>query len=360
MYALLSNPNTNFYTKRNNAVRLIILHVTAGLEDLDMVGADHSAEGTNSYGATTSRAASWHSCIDSDSIAPALPDEYTAFHCVNYNSPSLGLEISNKDARWDNKPEPWTAATLLNAARVCLDWERKYSIPRVLRSKAEVDAGARGYSYHMFLDPDRRRDPGVTFPWDYFVSLLESLEAGTAPPAAPPTETPWRPEGDGLLRKYVYGPRTKQLQSRLNIRADSYFGDDTEVAVLAYQKHFGLSADGIVGPETWGHMFAAPPPAPNQIAVDGDFGPGTIRALQSSLNSTGANPRLAVDGDFGPTSRRALQARLNHVQGPVGVDGNVGPQTIRALQRHVGSGVDGNWGEKTTRALQQKLNSGTF
>lgn len=111
---------------------------------------------------------------------------------------------------------------------------------------------------------------------------------------------------------------------------------------------------------------STPPPPPaapapgGGLAVDGDFGPNTIKALQVRLNNTGANPRLGVDGDFGPSSKKALQARLNHVAGPVGVDGDVGPQTIKALQRHVGVAQDGEWGPNTTMGLQRKLNSGSF
>lgn len=108
-----------------------------------------------------------------------------------------------------------------------------------------------------------------------------------------------------------------------------------------------------------------PPPPPVSppwgfVTVDGDFGRQTIKALQASLNLTGANPRLGVDGDYGPMTRRALQARLNHVAGPVAIDGEVGPQTVRALQRHVGAAVDGDWGPQTTRALQVALNANRF
>lgn len=102
------------------------------------------------------------------------------------------------------------------------------------------------------------------------------------------------------------------------------------------------------------------PPPSNGIPVDGGFGPVTVRALQASLNSTGANPKLATDGVYGPGTKRALQGRLNHVAGPVTVDGVIGPNTVRSLQRHVGAGVDGQWGPGTTRKLQEALNAGRF
>jgi hypothetical protein len=110
-------------------------------------------------------------------------------------------------------------------------------------------------------------------------------------------------------------------------------------------------------------LGSTPQPAPGPqsgppwgtIAVDGDFGSQTVKALQASLNSTGANPQLAIDGGFGPASKKALQGRLNATNGPVTIDGDVGQQTVKALQRHVGAGVDGAWGSETTSKLQESL-----
>jgi peptidoglycan hydrolase-like protein with peptidoglycan-binding domain len=95
----------------------------------------------------------------------------------------------------------------------------------------------------------------------------------------------------------------------------------------------------------------APVPTGNPfcpLAVDGDFGPMTIRALQWRLG-------IATDGIFGPQSKMALQRYLK-----VPADGIIGPVTVRALQKHVGAAQDGQWGPLTTEALQQALNAGRF
>lgn len=111
-----------------------------------------------------------------------------------------------------------------------------------------------------------------------------------------------------------------------------------------------------------------PPPPPAHapdgnpftfLAVDGQFGPNTIKALQWKLNIDGAHG-LVVDGLYGPATMRTLQARLNATNGPVAIDGIVGPRTIRALQIHVGAVADGIWGPNTTRKIQQSLNAGSF
>lgn len=262
-YALLANPKKHFYSFRRKKIDKIILHVTAGLEDLGMNDADHSAENTNNYGATTTTVASWHKCVDSDSIADALPDEYTAFHCINYNSPSLGLEISNSDARWDNKPQKWVDATLLNAAKVCLAWEKKYSIPRRLLSKAQVDAGMSGYSYHMFLDPTRRHDPGPTFPWAHFVQILESLDAGKpVTPYIPAPAPTWKVEDlvFPTLKRGSQGQPVRCVQGLLlaagrKVDLDGDFGPGTEKVLREWQSSVNHNVTGVVEPGTWRRLL---------------------------------------------------------------------------------------------------------
>jgi len=88
--------------------------------------------------------------------------------------------------------------------------------------------------------------------------------------------------------------------------------------------------------------------SPAPLAVDGDFGRNTIRALQSALGVT-------VDGDFGRASVRALQLLVGAT-----VDGDWGRGTTRALQAFLGVTQDGDFGPQTIRALQTRLNAGTF
>lgn len=301
MYALLANPHKNFYTTRKKPISFIVMHVTAGLEDLDMLGVDNSAEATNQYGATTSRSASWHSCVDSDSIEPSLPDGYTAFHCRSYNSGSLGLEICNQDARWDNKPEAWIEATLRNAATVTLKWEKDHGIPRILRNKAEIDANKWGYTYHSFLDPTRRRDPGTTFPWNRFVGILQSLEGGVV------ITNPLPPGVDREM--------TRRIQSLLKVKPDGLWGEGTDKQADLMVK----ACRAIVG---WPHKT----PAVYDIA-----------SVQRIIESK-------TDGVWGPKSNAALV------------------HWVKNAQRVLGQSIDGSWGPKTDHAFNviRQANKGRF
>jgi peptidoglycan hydrolase-like protein with peptidoglycan-binding domain len=58
-----------------------------------------------------------------------------------------------------------------------------------------------------------------------------------------------------ICRKYLIGYKNKNLtkivQAAVGVKVDGYFGNDTKKAVIAYQKKKGLSADGVVGYNTW-------------------------------------------------------------------------------------------------------------
>jgi putative chitinase len=51
------------------------------------------------------------------------------------------------------------------------------------------------------------------------------------------------------------GDNVRKVQTLLNLRADGSFGPITERAVRDYQTRHNLPITGIVGPQTWNHMF---------------------------------------------------------------------------------------------------------
>lgn len=73
-----------------------------------------------------------------------------------------------------------------------------------------------------------------------------------------------RPDYPGyLIKKGQQSEDVRKIQTRLielgyscgNCGADTIFGKGTYNSVLAFQKANGLSADGIVGPQTWNKLF---------------------------------------------------------------------------------------------------------
>jgi murein L,D-transpeptidase YcbB/YkuD len=53
------------------------------------------------------------------------------------------------------------------------------------------------------------------------------------------------------LRQGSVGPSVVWVQQQLHITADGQFGKGTKAAVAAFQARHGLTADGVVGPQTW-------------------------------------------------------------------------------------------------------------
>jgi peptidoglycan hydrolase-like protein with peptidoglycan-binding domain len=140
-----------------------------------------------------------------------------------------------------------------------------------------------------------------------------------------------------LLNKFGYG-----------LVADGIVGPKTLAAIKDFQAKNGLDVDGIVGPRTLAALNAGPASSSGALAVDGDFGRNTIKALQRALG-------VADDGSFGPASTFALQSFLG-----VNADGSWGAATTRALQAYLGVTIDGSFGPQSIRAMQERLNAGQF
>lgn len=185
------NPNGNhFYTTRNLALTAIVVHITAGLEDLD-ASDDRSAENTAAYAASTDREVSWHSGSDADSYLYLLPPHYTAWHASNYNSSTYGHEISKAHTDWRSMPAEWVEKTLRNAAQCLAPVVRQYRIPIRKASRAEVDRARvtgvpAGFISHAEVQPADRTDPGWvrgvdTFPWARFLELVQIYVDGGTP-----------------------------------------------------------------------------------------------------------------------------------------------------------------------------------
>jgi N-acetyl-anhydromuramyl-L-alanine amidase AmpD len=119
------------------------------------------------------------------------------------------------------------------------------------------------------------------------------------------------------------GERVKTVQYLLRARGysltvDGAFGSGTEGAVTQFQSSRSLSADGIVGSQTWEALIIT--------TRRGDQG-DTVRAIQSQLVSKGY--ALSVDGAFGSGTESAVK-QFQTARG-LSSDGVVGPDTWSAL-----------------------------
>lgn len=107
------------------------------------------------------------------------------------------------------------------------------------------------------------------------------------------------------------------------------------------------------------------------LAVDGQIGPATIRALQAALSTpvdgVVSNQRAKYRKHW-PACMSSVWRLSTHGSSPMiaalqrvcgcGADGIAGPATCRALQARLGVSVDGICGPNTAKALQRRLNAG--
>ena len=158
-------------------------------------------------------------------------------------------------------------------------------------------------------------------PGDPAVRRLAAKLGGSAPPPPPPPPPP--ASGWPRLRTGSRGFAVKTAQLLLvhagyRIAADGIFGAGTKNAVVAFQRSRRLTADGIIGPNTWAKLIVGVRQGSRGYAV---------RAAQTALNAHGA--RLVVDGIAGAGTRSAIIA-FQRRRGLV-ADGIVGSKTWAAL-----------------------------
>jgi peptidoglycan hydrolase-like protein with peptidoglycan-binding domain len=129
------------------------------------------------------------------------------------------------------------------------------------------------------------------------------------------------------------GDAVKELQKLLNhwgchLTIDGQFGAKTLSAVKAYQKRVFLTADGIVGNNTWQALYSGAPV--NMPTLKTGSQGQAVMTLQTVLRQTG-DYQGSVDGIFGPITDAAVrkfQARAGLV-----ADGIVASKTWYALSK---------------------------
>ncbi|WP_445150517.1 C40 family peptidase [Baekduia sp. Peel2402] len=114
----------------------------------------------------------------------------------------------------------------------------------------------------------------------------------------------------------------RAVQQALGLTADGVLGPQTKKAIKKFQRAHGLVADGIVGPLTRAAMAGEGASTATTASLKSTLPPATTRAVQAKLG-------LAADGVFGPQTRKAVRA-FQRAHG-LTVDGVVGPATLAAL-----------------------------
>jgi N-acetylmuramoyl-L-alanine amidase len=220
--------------------RVITVHTAENSPDL--IGADGGAEAVARFFATTSRRASVHKVIDSDSVVDLLPDTHRAIHSRLAWRDSLSFEISYRAAWWGRNPT-YETRLLTKAAEICRAWVTVHGIVARRINLAQYQRGESGFIAHADLDPARRTDPGPRFPWAAFLAMVREKEEDMLSRGDRNNDVAVLQR---LLARYRdLLPEREQRELPGPGPIDGIFGPRTEAAVVGFQEHTGLETSGV-------------------------------------------------------------------------------------------------------------------
>lgn len=201
---------------------------------------------------------------------------------MRYESPGPGLLVA------DTEIIPWLIATsketgvqAIHHYRRSLIWRPPGTSGRPIDSdgwRLQAKGTQMGQSWalwlHIEFHPSERMD-GRSIQEKLDGILLPPPQPQPEPPIVvnPPVTPPAQQPGAThivdvtieVIRRGSVGPKVAKCQAILNANfgqdcgaADGNFGARTDEAVLNVQRFFGLTADGVVGPKTWGVLLNLP------------------------------------------------------------------------------------------------------
>lgn len=191
--------------------------------------------------------------------------------------------------------------------------------------------------------------------WNRIFTVFSSLDNEIVPPDTP-APYPGRP-----LQLGGSGASVTTIQNALNtvssqysaipvVVVDGIFGNTTRNAVIAFQRQFNLTPDGIVGQETWNKLLTTSnniamgsqplpgvPPFPGTVLRLGSRG-NDVQLIQNRLKTLAiyftSIPDVVADGVFGAGTQAAVIA-FQKLMG-ITADGVVGQQTWNLINQTYG------------------------
>lgn len=327
-------------------VRFIVSHDTGN--------PGSTAYGNRNYFNNQQPSASAHTFIDDKYILEIIPLTEIAYHVrsnvtadnriygANANDAAIGVELCHGGTI--NFQEAYNRYI----------WYHAYLCDRFnLDPNSDIVA-------HATLDPTRRTDPigilrnnGIS--WSMFiddvVEALQHFDGEGAPPTSQPQTSPAPkrvvkgtsvnlPIGEGDSGSFVRDIQQQLMRAGYRLPlygADGIFGEETENAVMRFQRDFNLAVDGLVGPITLSKLqqvnqqrVSAPDfPLPSGILRRGNQGEA-VKQVQRALKQINFDPG-AIDGIYGPNTEDAVK-RFQSMYAALAGDGIYGPNTRRYIR----------------------------
>ena len=248
---------------RSGSVRLIVLHTTEGATTIESLAnwfANPSAQVSSHVGADNHRQGTIAEYVKRDRAAWAQGNYNGVSVCIEMCTPAGAANGWSRDY-WLSK-QGWmldnTAAWIAEEAKI-------YGIPIVKLSASQATGGGRGLCGHVDLRPQDRTDPGKGFPWDYVIAKATRGQAADQLARAAERRRGSAPKlnVDYFGRSHnagtaTCGPGRQRCGTAAGRSPSTDFGPADEDVCKKFQREKGLTADGLVGPQTWNMTWSAP------------------------------------------------------------------------------------------------------
>jgi N-acetyl-anhydromuramyl-L-alanine amidase AmpD len=185
-------PSPNFRANRRAAIDHVVFHTTElDLDDSLRVLTDPDRTAVNDEGEIERARVSAHYLVTPDRIFQLVDEGDEAWHARSANRHTIGIEVvgeTEDPLTWSNKINNQLAqlvAWISSTHGIPLDYQDESTDAHA--DTQTPPAAARGFVSHAALDPSRRRDPGIWFPWTEIKAKAMQIQAGAAPS---PSEAP--------------------------------------------------------------------------------------------------------------------------------------------------------------------------
>lgn len=197
------------------------------------------------------------------------------------------------------------------------------TIPYVIRNGVFTEDTKRSvidFQKEFRLTPDGVVGPGT---WEKLYDVFNSIgDTVVIPPTRTFPGTPLKvgSKGSDVLLMQNYLNEISNTYTKIpKVVADGSFGEKTKSSVIAFQKQFGLTADGVIGEKTWykiievydnldGTGNSQFPGTPLRVGSRGD----DVLKMQTYLNAISKTfptiPSLTADGVFGVGTQTSVKA----------------------------------------------------
>jgi N-acetyl-anhydromuramyl-L-alanine amidase AmpD len=173
----------NFTQNRRAAIDHVVIHTT----ELDLPQSLHALTDPNrtvinGNGEIEPAPVSAHYLVSADRIYQLVDEGNEAWHARNANRHTIGVEIVGEASN----PGTWSSAIVAQLSRLFAWLSSYHGLPLEYREESTDPQLARGFVSHGALDPSRRSDPGMWFPWNQIKQNAIQIQSGTTPSGAGP------------------------------------------------------------------------------------------------------------------------------------------------------------------------------